>query len=294
MFFLVGLFCAANVLHFASTTTPIVTWHGAGGSASECDPLISTIRETMPDVHIHNVAVGPDPEMDKANTVFMRCVDQVQLVCDQLMADPLMANGYSAVGISQGGLLIRGLVQRCPLPVKNLITFGSPHQGVYGIPDCTQATGSEDLCELVRELLSAGAYEPWIQDLIAAAQYWHDPLNNTNYAQGSHYLAVVNNEREEKEEVYKSRMLQLENFVMLKWTEDETVIPRESSHFEFYAPGQSEAVLPLRESQLYIEDFIGLRSLDEAGNLTFFSVPGGHVHFDYSWVAENIIPFLND
>ena len=35
-------------------------------------------RETLPDVHIHNVAVGPDPEMDKANTVFMRCVDQVQ------------------------------------------------------------------------------------------------------------------------------------------------------------------------------------------------------------------------
>ena len=35
-------------------------------------------RDTLPDVHIHNVAVGPDPEMDKANTVFMRCVDQVQ------------------------------------------------------------------------------------------------------------------------------------------------------------------------------------------------------------------------
>ena len=28
---------------------------------------------------------------------------------------------------------------------------------------------------------------------------------------GSHYLAVVNNEREEKEEVYKSRMLQVRN-----------------------------------------------------------------------------------
>ena len=38
----------------------------------------SIARETLPDVHIHNVAVGPDPEMDKANTVFMRCVDQVQ------------------------------------------------------------------------------------------------------------------------------------------------------------------------------------------------------------------------
>ena len=25
-------------------------------------------------------------------------------------------------------IALRGLVQRCPLPVKNLITFGSPHQ----------------------------------------------------------------------------------------------------------------------------------------------------------------------
>ena len=29
--------------------------------------------------------------------------------------------------------------------------------------------GNEDLCELVRELLSAGAYEPWIQVLFTLA-----------------------------------------------------------------------------------------------------------------------------
>ena len=97
----------------------------------------------------------------------------------------------------------------------------------------------------MRELLSAGAYTPWIQDLIAAAQvsphcattvrstifdlqYWHDPLNQTSYAHGSHYLALVNNEQEEKEPLYRQRMVQLHNFVMLKWTEDEIVIPRES------------------------------------------------------------------
>ena len=28
----------------------------------------------------------------------------------------------------RGQLCYRGLVQRCPIPVKNLITFGSPHQ----------------------------------------------------------------------------------------------------------------------------------------------------------------------
>ena len=76
---------------------------------------------------------------------------QIDWVCEKLLADPLMADGYNAIGISQGGLLIRlqrkqwwtlagfkargfkqmlfrGLVQRCPIPVKNLITFGSPHQ----------------------------------------------------------------------------------------------------------------------------------------------------------------------
>ena len=63
--------------------------------------------------------------------------------------------------------------------------------------------GNEDLCELVRELLSAGAYEPWIQvfftlalifsclqDLIAAAQYWHDPLNHTNYVHGKAMIVL--------------------------------------------------------------------------------------------------------
>ena len=28
----------------------------------------------------------------------------------------------------------------------------------------------------------------FLKDLIAAAQYWHDPLNNTNYAQGPPFL----------------------------------------------------------------------------------------------------------
>merc|ERR1712083_112339 len=123
-------------------------------------------------VHVFNVAIGQPEIIDGINGVLMPCVDQIDWVCQKLL-DPLMADGYNAIGISQGGLLVRGLVQRCPLPVKNLITFGSPHQGVFGIPDCAHVTGS---------------FELWIQDLIAAAQYWHDPLNHTNYAHGSHYL----------------------------------------------------------------------------------------------------------
>ena len=47
------------------------------------------------------------------------------------------------------------------------MTFGSPHQGVFGVPECQAWVGDPvlgpALCELVRRLLNMGAYIPWIQ-----------------------------------------------------------------------------------------------------------------------------------
>ena len=177
--------------------------------------------------------------------------------------------------------------------MKTLITFGSPHQGVFGVPGCNETTDSFLLCEMVRQLISAGAYEDWIQDLVAVAQYWHDPLNSTNYRQGSHFLAPINNELELKNGDYKRRIEQLENFVMVMFNQDDVVDPKESAHFEFYSPGQDSEILPLNESALYQEDWLGLRTLSESGRLHFFSVDGKHVQIDYEWVAHNIIPFLS-
>ena len=53
----------------------------------------------------------------------------------------------------------RGLAERCPVPMKTLITFGSPHQGQFGVPDCRETTHSPLLCELVRQLISQGGAE---------------------------------------------------------------------------------------------------------------------------------------
>ena len=93
-------------------------------------------------------------------------LSKISYVCDMIQNDERLAGGYNAVGISQGGLMFRGLAQRCPNPpIRNLITFGSPHQGVYGVPTCQAATGSALLCELIRRLLSEGAYIPWIQGI---------------------------------------------------------------------------------------------------------------------------------
>ena len=142
------------------------------------------------------------------------------------------------------------------------MTFGSPHQGVFGVPSCQSFIGDPvlgpALCELVRRLLNEGAYIPWIQrqhqkphkydcyiihsDLIAPAQYWHDPFNHTHFLNGSIYLADINNERAEKREEYRENLLLLENFVMVRWRDETTIIPAASSQFGFYLPGQVETL----------------------------------------------------
>ena len=49
---------------------------------ADCDWFI--FRDSLPDVHILNVAVGDTPEMDHANTVIMQCSRQIDLVCSMI------------------------------------------------------------------------------------------------------------------------------------------------------------------------------------------------------------------
>ena len=95
-----------------------------------------------------------------------------------------------------------------------------------------------------------------------------------------------------KTEIYKTRIQNLVNFVMVMFNQDDVVTPIRSSWFEFYTPGQDVEVQPLNESLLYQEDWLGLKTLDESGRLHFLAVDGHHVQIDYNWVAENIVPFL--
>ena len=47
----------------------------------------------------------------------------------------------------------------------------------------------------------------------------------------SEWLADINNEREEKNETYTYHLSSLEKFVMIKFSEEKTVVPPESSVF---------------------------------------------------------------
>ena len=132
-----------------------------------CSAPLRAVTATIPGTYTVSVQIGHSLEMDTANSILMSANDQVSYVCNMIARDPNLAGGYNALGISQGGLLMRGVAQRCPdPPMKNLVTFGSPHQGVFGVPECQSSLGSYALCEMVRRMLSGGAYLPWIQGIL--------------------------------------------------------------------------------------------------------------------------------
>ena len=61
---------------------------------------------------------------------------------------------------------------------------------------------------------------------MAPAQYWHDPLRAEEYKKHSKYLAILNNQIDNKDSQMKENLSKLENFVMIKWANDTFVKPR--------------------------------------------------------------------
>lgn len=250
--------------------------------------IVDMIQEKVPGVYVKSLEIGPNMIDDLVNGFFMNINKQVDMVCEQLRQDPKLRNGFHAVGFSQGGQFLRGYVERCNTPrVLNLVTLGGQHQGVFGLPNCPGPNIT--LCETARELIDYAVYDPWIQSFQVQAEYWHDPLDEALYLSNSAYIADINNARPLKNATYKANLASLKNFVMVMFSEDTVVIPRESSWFGFYEPGQDRIITPLRKSKIYIEDWLGLRSLDAAGRLHFLSTVGNHLQFTDSWFEQIII-----
>ena len=129
------------------------------------------------------------------------------------------------------------------------------------------------------------------------AQYFRDPKNMETYLEANHFLASINNEAPEaRNQTYAHNLASLNHLVLVLFTEDKTVIPKESSWFgsEADIPSDDSAaqrplsladrvVIPMHLQPLYKEDWIGLRKLDEKGGVVFDSCVGEHMQMGDCW-----------
>jgi palmitoyl-protein thioesterase len=260
---------------------------------------------------------------------------QLVFVAEQLAAIPELRNGFDAIGFSQGthpcialsrvlnpgtilrlgGQFLRAFVERYNSPpVNNLITFGSQHMGVSDIPACRPY---DFFCQIARRAAKGAVYSDWAQNnLIQAsttsvklqpprnldllqAQYFRDPAQLETYLSASRFLADINNELPaSRNATYASNIASLNKLVLLLFTEDKTVVPKESAWFgseddpkrftnaqqPLHVPRpQDKSIIPVHLHPLYTEDWIGIQELDLRDSLVFDVCEGEHMAIGSCW-----------
>ena len=327
------LFAKSSTLHqnneTASKYLPIVLWHGMGDSC--CDPrsigaVTDYIKALVPDIFIYSISTGVNEISDISSSYFGLVDQQVDRVCDEIRAIPQLQRGFTAVGFSQGGQFLRAVVQRCQHrgpAAHTLVTMGAQHEGVMDIPGCWEPSFNSTPswgCRTMQKLLGWGAYNSWVQRRVVQAQYFKDPAHLELYYENSAFLADINAEAYDgsgsagssafvgknkisslntknqtqtlsaRYDLYKNNLASLERLVLFMFDNDITVVPKESAHFSFF---NGERLVPLTESSLYLEDRIGLKTLDESGRLILAHAPGFHMQFSLDWFFINVVkPFL--
>jgi palmitoyl-protein thioesterase len=271
---------------------PVVLMHGLNQDHGSLRQLVRWLGEALPGVYVRNLEVGGG----RMDSYFVELNKQVSAICAALASEPALAGGFNAIGLNQGALLMRAYIQRCNSPpVHAYISIGGPQCGVISVPQ------PHDM--LADALLQNGAYgiagtdpdRADAQGLLSVSQYWRDPYRLDAYLNRSSFLADINNERAHKSGGYKRQLLRLASFVLLMFEQDAHVVPRESCIFSCLAPQSSRRLVPLMRSELFEEDWLGLRALHETGRLHLLRKPGEHLQFNRSFFQHAIVaPFLGE
>ncbi|KAK5654545.1 hypothetical protein OQA88_7174 [Cercophora sp. LCS_1] len=273
------------------TPLPVVIWHGLGDNyrAEGLQSVGELIEAVNPGTLVYYIRMSDDASVDRSSTFFGNVTEQVEKACADLAGHPILstAPAIDAIGFSQGGQFLRAYVERCNFPpVRNLITFGSQHNGISAFKACDS---NDWVCRGAMMLLKGNTWSSYVQSRLVPAQYFRDPAQIDKYLEHSNFLADINNEREFKNQKYKENIASLENLVLYMFEDDTTAVPKESAWFEEV---NGTEITPLRARKLYSEDWLGLRELDRKGGLKFRTAPGEHMQLTDKLLNETFVEFF--
>lgn len=164
-------------------------------------------------------------------------------------------------------------METCDIEVDIFYTMGSPHTGVSGLFFCSarQNVFVNLLCEIGNFFLDLLSHNWALQQFIGPASL----LNPWNEDSSSHWFISRLNNGITIDQERKRKLTSVNQLALYMYEKDKVVIPKESAWF--WMPDSTGKIVPLRDTALYKEDWIGLRQLDEEGRLHFYSsdVPHG-------------------
>lgn len=302
---------------------PVVIWHGLSDSYKNpgLSDLAQKIDTRYPGTIVYLIRLSESNAGDRRATWFGSANEEIESVCHQLSRIDELALGFDGIGLSQGGQFMRAYVERCNRPkVRNLITLGSQHLGVSELPPCTSLFDVG--CQILHKLIESGTvYGPYAQREVIPAQFFRDQSNLAPYMKHNEFLRDINNERwndtqppdsgslplgdpedgppyEPRNQTYKLNFQSLNNFVMFQFSVDALVLPTTSAYFTL--PNVTAAKTPdmtnpipiaLQDLPIYKEDYIGLKTLDQAGKIHYGVCFGAHMDINEAcW--DNVMDWL--
>ena len=238
-----------------NTHYPTVLIHGIGGNQADLNDIENYL--VSQNISVYNLEIGNG----KFDSIFMNINDQCYLFGQNINALNLSQPKINILGVSQGGLIARCYLEKYSdtiKPIHSLITYGTPHMGIY---------------------------TSWIE--LKNLEYWKNPFQYDEYLLDNKFLKYINNEIDHSDyQKYKKNIISLDNFLVV-WSSIDTVItPLESSKLEYFNTTQAAtqynlSIVPFKQSQTYINDFLGLRELDINGKLHIEQYDCAHEQFKH-------------
>lgn len=200
--------------------------------------------------------------------------------------------------------------------------------GISSLPPCPPNASIFSSCRLSHSaIIKNGIYSSFAQNNLIFAQYFRDEAQIDKYLTGNHFLRDLNNERlgdrqigppsepkelrrldesnEPRNQTYKDNFSSLERLVLFRFSLEQTVAPPQSAHFTLPSPNATNCddklpnpakpcyldPVPYSDLPLYVEDYIGLKKLDEEGKVVREVCVGTHMEINRAcW--EGVVSWL--
>ncbi|PSC70395.1 palmitoyl-thioesterase 1 [Micractinium conductrix] len=293
-----GVFVHSIALGSSETTDVLAGYFGNLNAqvAAVCDELLS-----MDQLQQGYVAVGFSQGGQFMRAVVQRCqhlgprahtLVTMGAQHQGVMSVPGCPEPASSGGDGGGNGSTSGSAAGVPEPDSSARGANGGAAGWHGAAGGDAGTSPSLYCRLMQGLIARGAYVSWVQSHVVQAQYVKDPYHLDLYYSRSIFLADINGEvpGRPRPARYAANLASLQRLVLFQFEEDDMVVPKESSHFGFF---NGTTLLRLQNTPLYQQDWIGLRSLDEAGHLALLHAPGRHMQFSLQWFVQNVVhPYL--
>lgn len=279
------LWLLAINIYLIQAYKPVILLHGIMTGYESMETIKSRILFNHPGTIIYNIeSFGGWSSLDN---MWYQVSELSKTLTNITKIHP---EGVHLLGYSQGALLTRTLLQANPNHnVINFISLSGPQAGQYGtqflhlfFPGVALKTAFELFYSHVGQHTSVG-------------NYWNDPYHQELYYKYSQYLPYVNNEiASNRSKEFKAALTKLKKMVLIGGPDDGVITPWQSSQFGYY--DTNGTVIDFMNRDIYKDDLIGLKTLDNAGKLVIITVPGvNHFnwHLDGSITDNYIVPHLD-